>query len=159
MYTTHHPCWDAKNRHDLPMELPFEYGSIAHCITTRGSQQPHQQTIHPRIEEPPVTHPVKPETPKEQPQQQSISDIPKNIEQPQPLKEDLSGIPKALADLMAKDNVKVEEIQKAVSSKGYYPENTPIENYDPDFVSGVLVAAWPQVFQMIQEIREDDVPF
>ena len=25
MYTTHHPAWDAKNRHGLPDELPMEY--------------------------------------------------------------------------------------------------------------------------------------
>lgn len=29
MYTTHHPCWDAKNRQDLPEELPFEFQAIA----------------------------------------------------------------------------------------------------------------------------------
>ena len=29
MYTTHHPCWDAKNRHALPEELPFDFGQVA----------------------------------------------------------------------------------------------------------------------------------
>ncbi len=29
MYTEHHPCWDAKNRHGLKPELPFEYEEIA----------------------------------------------------------------------------------------------------------------------------------
>ena len=29
LYTSHHPCWDAKNRFGLPEELPFEYASIA----------------------------------------------------------------------------------------------------------------------------------
>lgn len=37
MYTAHHPCWDAKNRHGLAEELPFEYGAIAHCIADFGS--------------------------------------------------------------------------------------------------------------------------
>lgn len=32
MYTCHHPCWDAKNRHDLPPELPMEYERIAACF-------------------------------------------------------------------------------------------------------------------------------
>ena len=32
LYTSHHPCWDAKNRFGLPEELPFEYASIAACI-------------------------------------------------------------------------------------------------------------------------------
>lgn len=32
LYTTHHACWDAKNRFDLPEEVPFDYASIAACI-------------------------------------------------------------------------------------------------------------------------------
>ena len=30
IHTTHHPCWDAKNRHGLPDEIDLDYGSIAH---------------------------------------------------------------------------------------------------------------------------------
>lgn len=32
MYTTHHPCWDAKNRHDLPDMLDMDYATIAHIF-------------------------------------------------------------------------------------------------------------------------------
>lgn len=32
MYTSHHPCWDAKNRYGLPEELPFSYDSIRHAV-------------------------------------------------------------------------------------------------------------------------------
>ena len=32
MYTTHHPCWDAKNRYGLPDELPLDYAAIAHIF-------------------------------------------------------------------------------------------------------------------------------
>lgn len=32
IYTSHHPCWDAKNRHDLPEEIPLNFSAIAHCI-------------------------------------------------------------------------------------------------------------------------------
>ena len=32
MYTSHHPCWDAKNRHDLPDELELDFGSISHLF-------------------------------------------------------------------------------------------------------------------------------
>ena len=28
MYTTHHPCWDAKNRHGLPDEVDLSFDSI-----------------------------------------------------------------------------------------------------------------------------------
>ena len=37
MYTTHHPCWDAKNRFDLKDELPFDYQQIAACIFADGA--------------------------------------------------------------------------------------------------------------------------
>ena len=67
------------------------------------------------------------------------------------------GIPPALADLMRANGVKPEEIQQAVADKGYYPEGTPIANYDPQFITGVLVGAWQQVFAMIQENRK--LPF
>ncbi|MBQ3194058.1 MAG: ATP-binding protein [Oscillospiraceae bacterium] len=32
IHTTHHPCWDAKNRHGLPDEIDLDYGSIAHLF-------------------------------------------------------------------------------------------------------------------------------
>lgn len=67
---------------------------------------------------------------------------------------DYSGIPQNLVDLMKSNNVIPAEIMAATESKGYYPTGTPIQNYDPGYIDGVLVAAWPQVFTMIQEIRK-----
>ena len=32
MYTTHHPCWDAKNRFGLPEEMQFDFAGIAHLF-------------------------------------------------------------------------------------------------------------------------------
>ncbi|MCC8046427.1 MAG: ATP-binding protein [Clostridiales bacterium] len=32
MYTSHHPCWDAKNRHGLPDELDLDFAGIAHIF-------------------------------------------------------------------------------------------------------------------------------
>ena len=29
IYATHHPCWDAKNRHGLPDEMDLEFGNIS----------------------------------------------------------------------------------------------------------------------------------
>ncbi len=58
---------------------------------------------------------------------------------------------------MKKENVLPDEIKSVVSQKGYYPYNTPIENYDPEFVKGVLIGAWPQVLEMIKQERK--LPF
>ena len=32
MYATHHPCWDAKNRHGLPDEMEMDFSAIAHLF-------------------------------------------------------------------------------------------------------------------------------
>ena len=69
-------------------------------------------------------------------------------------------IPKALRDLMEEKLVSEEEIQHVVADRGYYPKSTPILNYDPNFISGVLVGAWPQVYGMIEKLRETyEIPF
>ncbi|MBQ9346295.1 MAG: ATP-binding protein, partial [Oscillibacter sp.] len=34
MYTSHHPCWDAKNRIGLPDEMPLDYAQLAPYIGT-----------------------------------------------------------------------------------------------------------------------------
>lgn len=145
MYTTHSPWWDAKNRHDLPGELPFDYNKIAHIFDNK--------IVTPKQIEPiKETKPVEPSKPTEQPKETTKANTPK------PPKDDYKGIPKSLVELMKPNNVTVEEIQAVVSLKGYYPQNTPIENYDPNFISGVLVGAWKQVFKMIEDNRDIFVP-
>jgi hypothetical protein len=155
MYTSHHPCWDAKNRHDLAPELKLDYNEIKHCVFTKKAQpQP--------VAEPPKS----PKLPKQKSEiteadaeavhssfHNSVNTIVNTITPNQPPKDDLKGIPKALVDLMTTNNVTVQEIQQVVGAKGYYPADTPIANYDPQFINGVLVAAWSQVFTMIQKNR------
>ena len=67
------------------------------------------------------------------------------------------GVPAALAQLMAANNVTPEEVQAVVGQRGYFPADMPVKDYPADFVSGCLVAAWPQVLEMICTNR--DVPF
>lgn len=40
MFTTHHPCWDAKNRHGLPDELDLDFKNIAHIYKTGNAKAP-----------------------------------------------------------------------------------------------------------------------
>ena len=44
MYTSHHPCWDAKNRHDLPGELDLDFGCIAHLFSNEKASTPSRDT-------------------------------------------------------------------------------------------------------------------
>lgn len=60
-------------------------------------------------------------------------------------------IPKALQDLMRANNVSEKDIRFAVANKGYFPEQMPVAKYPPDFINGVLIEAWDQVYAIIQE--------
>lgn len=164
MYTTHHPCWDAKNRDGLPEELPLDYGAIAHLFSNQlntSSEIPTNQfKSTPILEKQQVANDHEemeiPEELKQMPFndgaiQEAVPTANTNTVQ-QTVK---SAIPKELKDLMDHDLVLEEEIRKAVSMKGYYPEDTPIDNYDPNFINGVLIGAWPQILEFIKNnVRE-----
>lgn len=134
MYTTHHPCWDAKNRFGLPDKLPFEYAKVAHCFQMAEPAADHiAASVSPPAEQNPTTAGnFSPEV-----TQNVLSDRP-------------GGIPDALWDLMTAVGVTEDQIRAVVSKRGYYPVDTPISNYDPAFISGVLIGAWQQVYQMIK---------
>lgn len=134
MYTSHHPCWDAKNRDGLPEEADFDYSVIKSVIEANSDNAPV-----PSVE---VLH-EQSATVKASAESAPMSD---------------SGIPKALTDLMANDNITEKQIRQAVASKGYFPVDMPVKDYPADFINGVLVAAWNQVLTIIEQ-NENDLPF
>ena len=150
LYTSHHPCWDAKNRFGLPEELPFEYARISACIPdphpgAAPAPRPIMVEDAPAPKPAPVPVPAAPAAPPAVPAGISASDL------------QAQGVPTALAQLMAANNVTPEELQTVVGQRGYFPADMPVKDYPADFVSGCLVAAWPQVLDMICTNR--DVPF
>lgn len=40
MYTSHHPCWDAKNRYSLPEQMDMSFDGIAHLFTNIKQPEP-----------------------------------------------------------------------------------------------------------------------
>lgn len=154
IYTTHHPAWDAKNRFCLPDEVDMNYANIASIFNASSVQQPVTPQPEP---EPPVnnwkdnTVPNVPQsTPTEQPAPTQTTEPEPNFKREEI---DYTGIPQNLVDLMQANNVLPIEIMAATEARGYYPSGTPIQNYDPGYIDGVLVAAWPKVFEMIQGLR------
>jgi len=158
MYTTHHPCWDAKNRQDLKEKLPFEFASIASVLAENISSASVQPVV-PKPQPPaPSTAPAQslissmPEIPFDDPAiipEKTVLDLVADLDK----QDELSGVPTSLKDLMATHKVTVGEIQAVVGKKGYYPTSTPISKYDPKFIAGVLVGAWPQVYSFVQANR------
>ena len=161
MYTAHHPCWDAKNRFGLPEEVPFEYASIAACI-------PGRNTENRVVLGSPSGRAGTAQAVTERASQPEADILPTPALQPQPPREEVPpalltpdlialGVPEKLAPLMSANNVTPEELQAVVGKRGYFPEDMPIRDYPADFVEGCLVAAWPQVLQMVLDSR--DLPF
>lgn len=168
MYTSHHPCWDAKNRYGLPEEVPFEYESIAHIIEGNVKTEPktnQEQTIAP-----PVRNQTRAEQHEKNATQYAASsqnaqqmNLPLNPSEEPEEQVDFeidSQIPKALQDLMRQNQVDEWDIQAVVAARGYFPQDMPIRDYPENFISGVLVGAWGQVYAMIKEMKEkQEIPF
>lgn len=142
--TSHHPVWDAKNRVGLPDELPLEFASISKLFPS--TQQ--TQTVSSPATAPQEVQPARTAVTVETPVEQVVSPIkPANAGRP------VSLIP--LLDLMQRDRVTEREIQLAVAKRGYYPADTPLDNYDAQFVAGRLVAHWPKVLEMVNQVRQE----
>ncbi len=164
MYTSHHPCWDAKNRYSLPEECDFDYNVIAPIINevsgdTRNSapKEPVQEKAKEAQQNPLPDFMSIPEYVDEEvefhPDTEKKDQVPEAFKLPK-------SIPVALRDLMEVNLVSEEEIQTVVGQKGYFPKDTPIQNYPEDFINGVLVGAWKQVYQCIKTLRGTyEIPF
>lgn len=163
MYTAHHPCWDAKNRYGLPAEVPFDYAEIAHIIN--GSARQDMKEEKPDN----LSVPDKDRTEKKEDSvKEGAAEIRKAPDKKESASEkgklfmdsDPDNIPQPLRDLMKEHNVTEWDIQNVVSAKGYYLSDTPIEKYDAGFINGVLVGAWPKVYEMIRTMNEkQEIPF
>lgn len=174
MYTSHHPCWDAKNRYGLPDEVPFDYESIRHIIEqgavpqneVRTTQKTVESLKQQQIEAPTMNVP---EEPKGEPVQYAMELTPATTteakQQVAPLGNTGSfqpdpRIPKALRNLMIANNVCEWDIQNAVIAKGHFPDGMEVWEYPQDYIDGVLVGAWDQVYGVIKEMKEKEaIPF
>lgn len=179
MYTSHHPCWDAKNRYGLPEMCDFDY-QVIKGILEEGSRKEEKKAPAPKEQKQkaPLKQPEKPmqkaeesfmnippEADEEVPFNQTEKEPPKEKKtEPDPAKSETfrlpDHIPKKLQDLMYPNLASEEEVMEAVYQRGYFPRGTPFQNLPQDFVDGVLIGAWPQVMNVIREMRSKyDIPF
>lgn len=135
MFTSHHPGWDAKNRHNLQDKLPLDFGTIAHIFQKAAPvQQPVAEQVPPTQAAPMV----------ETPQENQFSRDPITID---------PAIPQELAQLMMANEVTEEEIRTLVAEKGFKPLEMPIRDYPSDLIQGGLVAQWDKIFAEIKSKR------
>ena len=159
MYTEHAAAWDAKNRFGLPEVLPLDFEPIAHLFSEDHEQPKQQSVVNSASVQQAVEQPNKlandwtTNTDSEISISKFWQPVPYTAEEEAIMAE----LPKALTDLMRSKQVHPSEIQMAVGRKGYFTSDTPIKNYDPEFVQGCLIGAWPSVMQLIENDRE--LPF
>ena len=151
IYTNHRPAWDAKNRHGLPDQLPFDFGSIAHIFNNPAptpqtqaevQQAPISETLNT------IADDIKQE--RERAKQAQVQ------EQPQPT----GLLPQALIDLMTPHNVTESELQDVAYIRGHFPMGTPIENFPSNYWD-MIVANWDATLEVIQsQVRANpELPF
>lgn len=170
MYTSHHSCWDAKNRYGLPEELPLDYNAIRSVIegysTVRTQPAPAPA---PAMNEPEVMPPKSASQP-EAPEETAEPVPPKPVTQEDLMKEkpvtdaDLDkNIPKALRDLMLHDNIGAWDIENFAVNKGFVPFGTEIADFEktnPGIIEGLFVAQWTKVRDQIRQARRnEEIPF
>ena len=159
MYTNHRPAWDAKNRHGLPDEMPFNYAGIAHIFA--GQQQvPQPQVEQPQQSAPQAPEPIQEEIPLDM---STVAEVPQNEVPIEPESAPASyhaSLPKSLTDLMSQNNVTEEELQKVAYIRGHFPLGTPIENFPPNYWD-MIVSHWQATMEVIQnQVRADpELPF
>ena len=145
MFTTHHPAWDAKNRHNLPEKLPFDFSSIAQLF------QPAAPVAQP--EPTPVT-PQEPVAGAWTPGGGEVADTSDNQNQfgRDPIALD-PGIDPQLAQLMTANGVTEDEVKAVVVEKGFMPPEVAVKDYPTDLVQGGLVAQWANIYAQITAKR------
>ena len=130
LYTTHHSCWDAKNRHNLPDELSLDYGQIAKCI-----QQPLAVNV-----EPPAP---------------AASDQPSPVDLEEGIMAFACGFaspdtPAELAELMERDKILDAEVRAVIGKTGHFPADTPWETLQAQgYVTGYIIPNWGYFVEQI----------
>lgn len=151
IYTNHRPAWDAKNRHGLPDQLPFDFGSIAH-IFNNPAPTPETQA---EVQQAPISETLNTIADDIKQERESAKQA-QVQEQPQTT----GSLPQALIDLMTPHNVTESELQDVAYIRGHFPMGTPIENFPANYWD-MIVANWDATLEVIQnQVRATpEMPF
>lgn len=133
MYTSHHPCWDAKNRFELPEELSFDFDEIAHLFAPNAPQNAAASVSE-------VTHDAHAEN--------YIENIEEVITDTGSSKLDAL---EAFQDMLLATDATPSEIQAVVAARGYFPIDMSIAEYPEEFIRGWLIACFEQIYDYIKK--------
>lgn len=167
MYSQRTAAFDAKSRFDLPAEMPLSFEPLAKLFEKPKTESEFKELpdeklmahkddyVHgPMFKSEELVNP-------DYSQPVDLYDADEQVFKDIGLSEDdlyiIDHLPKALGDLMKANAVTPDDISNAVAEKGYFPKGMDIRKYPEDFINGVLVGAWPQVYELIKKNR--NLPF
>lgn len=143
LYTSHHPCWDAKNRQGLPEEMPLDFRAISPYLFPEQSAP-----AAPKPEDKPVPPPPGPSLP---PAAATTG--------PAVPQSGAAYVPAKLAPLLKSADVTESEVREVIAAKGYFPMDAPWSAMEQaGFVDGWLLPWWDKIVAMIRE-NPDRLPF
>lgn len=149
MYSGHHPCWDAKNRFELPVEMPLEAASIAKIFSGVQVQRPLPVT-------PPAEKPAELLPPKGPNPLATMDPVPGTghaataaAPSDDPEKTPLIA---QLYELMNAARIGEKELSAEMSRKGILPEGTAVRDYNIATLRRVI-AGWSAVSNNINVRR------
>ena len=147
--TTHHPCWDAKNRFGLPDEMPLNDESVMRISSLMSHNinaepvQPHQQS-----QKSAAMREVDERLEKMQREVEKIGVVRDAEPDPRDAYPDRL---KALADLMRTNDVSDEDLRSLVGAQGWFPAECPVDQYPDDFAA-FLVSTWDQLMAKLKQL-------
>lgn len=125
MFAEHTAAFDAKNRDGLPREMDLSFASLAKCFHVTKAA--------------PVPVPMPAPTPTPAPEPASTTEVPA-----------LSPQHRAFQKLLETSGVTYSDVLGVLVAKRRYPEGTPMENIDPQFIDGFICPHWEKILDAIK---------
>lgn len=133
-FTTHHACWDAKNRYDLPEKirlpengkLPAELAKVLSDLEAPATIAPAAPAVQTQQQQPQPAAPAVP----------APAATPAPAEQKMPAEKARMLV--QLADLMNMSDITLEALDRYLSKKGVVPAGTNPRNYNESTLQRII---------------------
>ena len=167
MYTSHAPTWDAKNRHGMPPELPFDYMEIARIVPQMAAKGTKETTAEEAFGLTPATNRKAAEIEEAVREAKEKPQGPTPAKEPAPVQGTLAppaegkdtqprdGVDPRILQLCDAGGILLDEVSKALQGMGISPGYVMVKDFPPNIVDE-LVAHWQEVRNHINEMR---IPF
>lgn len=153
MYTTHHSCWDAKNRFDLDDQVDFSFDAIKHIVPDMRNTQEEKK-------EPKETKKSSTKIAEEKKDDGNWVNIPEALEESiqNNAPEQVSLSYATLKQLMDQAHITDDEVQTACVNRGLQNPDLAVWDYPEEFIDNMLIAKFKGFSSYIaKEIKS--VPF